>query len=125
MLNNVERKFSPDGRFFVLLGAYEMRMSHWVTAGALWEVGAQQVLLSLGPSLWSTEKCSWSADSSCLLVVLRRYPGDAPTIELEVFPDRQIVLPRLPAGTGVIPFEKLDGFLENFYEKTRRKTADG
>ena len=125
MLDNVERNFSPDGRFFVLLGAYEMRMSHWVTAGALWQVGLQQALLTLGPSLWSTEKCSWSPDSSCLSAALRRYPGDAPTIELDIFPDRQVVIPWLPAATGVIPFEKLDGFLEDFYEQTRRKTADG
>jgi hypothetical protein len=115
------REFSPDGRFFILSTSYEMRMSHWLSHAALWDAASRQLLLEVGNSLWSTEKVTWAPDSSSVVIALRRYPGDAPGIELDVFPDLRVVVPRPPARPETITFGGVDEFLEDYYETHRRK----
>lgn len=112
---------SPDGRYYLLLGSTEMRMSHWVTSAALWERASGRPLLQIGDGLWSSEQIAWSADSRTVSVSLRRYPGDAPGIVLDIYPPEQIVIPRPPAETQPLPFARLNTFLERYYAQHRRE----
>src|SRR5437868_3784911 len=93
-MSDIQRIESPDRRFFIVLATSEMRMSHWVTSAALWAYDPQRLLLEIGDWQWSSEQITWSANSQYVAVGLRRYPGDAPGIVLDIYPDRQIVLPR-------------------------------
>jgi hypothetical protein len=124
-MSDIKRIFSPDRRFFVLLSSYEMRMSHWVTSAALWESASQRRLLELGASLWSAEQALWSPDSTCLTVELRRYPGDAPAIQLDIYPAQHSIVPRAPDDVAPIRFEQLEMYLESYYQRHRRATPAG
>ena len=112
---------SPDQRYYLLLASNEMRMSHWVTSAALWERPTQRLLLAIGDGLWSSEEIAWCADSRAVTVGLRRYPGDAPGIVLDIYPEQQLVIPHAPAETQPVPFEQLNGFLERYYARHRRE----
>jgi hypothetical protein len=110
---------SPDRRYYLLLASNEMRMSHWVTSAALWERASQRLLLQIGDELWSSEQIAWSADSRMVTIGLRRYPGDAPGLVIDIYPDRRIVVPRAPADTEPLPFADLNTFLERYYARYR------
>jgi hypothetical protein len=112
---------SPDGRYELLLASHEMRMSHWVTSAALRERSSQHLLLQIGDGLWSSDEIAWSADSRVVTVGLRRYPGDAPGLVLDIYPEQQIVIPRAPAETQPLPFAELSAFLERYYAQHRRE----
>ena len=118
-MNEIERIDSPDQYYSVVLAANEMRMSHWVTNAALWERASQRLLLQLGDGLWSGEEFTWSADSRVVTVGLRRYPGDAPSIVIAIYPEQEIVIPRAPAETQPLPFAELNTFLERYYAQHR------
>jgi hypothetical protein len=120
MMSDFQQIDSPDGRYYLLLASREMRMSHWVTSAALWERAAQRQLLQIGDGLWSSEEIAWSADGRLVTVGLRRYPGDAPGIVLDIYPDQQLVIPRAPAETQPLPFAGLNTFLERYYAHQRR-----
>ena len=120
MMSDLQQIDSPDGRFSLLLTSNEMRMSHWVTSAALWEREAQRLLLEIGDWQWSSEQIAWSADSQRVTIGLRRYPGDAPGIVLDIYPNRGMVLPQAPAETQPVSFEGLNAFLERYYEQHRR-----
>jgi hypothetical protein len=122
-MNDIQRLDSPDWRFYILLTSNEMRMSHWVTSASLWERDPKRLLLEIGQSLWSSERIDWSADSQRVTIGLRRYPGDAPGIVIDIYPDRQIVVPHAPAETQPLPFEALNPFLECYYEQYRHTTS--
>src|SRR5215208_7010220 len=94
---------SPDQRYSILLTSNEMRMSHWVTSAALWERASQRLLLEIGDGLWSSEQIVWSADSQVVTIGLRRYPGDAPGLVLDIYPAQQVVIPQPPADTQPLP----------------------
>ena len=111
---------SPDGRYCVRRGAHEMRMSHWVFPGALWDARAERLLVALGDSLWSTEQVTWAPDGSRVTVDLRRYPGDAPSLLVDLDPERRLAIAHPPANTAPVPFEALGAFLERFYHEHRR-----
>jgi hypothetical protein len=111
---------SPDQRYYLLLASNEMRMSHWVTSAALWERASQRLLLQIGDGLWSSEQIVWSTDSRAVTVGLRRYPGDAPGLVLDLYPEQQIAIPQPPADTQPLPFAELNTFLERYYERYRR-----
>jgi hypothetical protein len=111
---------SPDQRYYLLLANNEMRMSHWVTNAALWESASQRLLLQIGNGLWSSEQIVWSADSRVVTIDLRRYPGDAPGMVIDIYPNQQIIIPHPPADTQPLPFAELNGFLERYYERHRR-----
>lgn len=122
-MSDIQQIDSPDQRYYLLLGSNEMRMSHWVTSAALWERASQRLLLQIGDWLWSSEQVTWSADSHSVTIGLRRYPGDAPGIVLDIYPDQQIVIPRAPADTQPLPFAALNTFLERYYAHHRRAKA--
>jgi len=111
---------SPDQRYSLLLASNEMRMSHWVTGAALWERASQRLLLQIGDGLWSSEEIMWSADSRVVTIRLRRYPGDAPGLVLDIYPDRQIVIPHAPAEMQPLSFAQLNAFLEHYYAQHRQ-----
>jgi hypothetical protein len=111
---------SPDQRFYLMLTSNELRMSHWVTSAALWERASQRLLLQIGDGLWSSEQVVWSADSRVVTVGLRRYPGDAPGLVIDLYPEQQIVIPHAPAETQPLPFAQLSTFLERYYARHRQ-----
>ena len=119
-MSDIQRIDSPDQRFFILLASSEMRMSHWVTSAALWAYHPQRLLLEIGDWQWSSEQIAWSADSRRVTIGLRRYPGDAPGIVIDIDPEQQIVLPHAPAATQPVPFAALNIFLERYYAHNRR-----
>ena len=118
-MSDIQRIDAPDQRFFILLASNEMRMSHWVTSAALWACNPQRLLLEIGGWQWSSEQIAWSADSQHVAVELRRYPGDAPSIVIDIYPDRQIVIPHAPSETQPVPFAALNPFLERYYAHNR------
>ncbi len=95
-------------------------MSHWVTTAALWERASQRLLLQIGDWQWSSEQIRWSADSRAVTIGLRRYPGDAPDLVIDLYPAQQIVIPHPPADTQPLPFAELNTFLEHYYVQHRR-----
>ena len=119
MMSDLQQIDSPDRRYSILLTSNEMRMSHWVTSAALWERDPQRLLLEIGDGLWSSEQIDWSADSQHVMVGLRRYPGDAPGILIEIDPEQQIVMRQPPADTQPLPFAELNAFLERYYVHSR------
>ena len=119
-MSDVDRFFSPDGRYYVLCGADEVRMSHWVFPGALWDAPTEHLLVSLGDSQWSTEGVEWAPDGSRVTVNLRRYPDDSPSIILDLHPERRIAVARPPADTAPVVFDELVAFLDRFYHEHRR-----
>jgi hypothetical protein len=119
-MSDIQQIDSPDQRYYLLLASNEMRMSHCVTSAALWERASQRLLLQIGDGLWSSEQIAWSADSRAVTVGLRRYPGDAPGVVLDIYPEQQIVIPHAPAETQPLPFAALNTFLEHYYEQHRR-----
>jgi hypothetical protein len=119
-MSDIQQIDSPDQRYYLLLASNEMRMSHWVTSAALWERAAQRLLLQIGDGLWSSEEIAWSADSRVVTVGLRRYPGDAPGIVLNIYPEQELVIPHAPAETQPLPFAELNTFLEGYYAHHRR-----
>lgn len=112
---------SPNGQFFIAVGSYEMRMSHWVNSAALWRSEPRELLLELGDSLWSTDSIEWSDDSRRVTVGMRRYPGDALPIMLDLSPVEMIAVPHAPADTLPIPFSSLNAFLDRFYQQNQRR----
>jgi hypothetical protein len=119
-MSDIQQIDSPDRRYYLRLTSSEMRMSHWVTSAALWERATQRLLLQIGDALWSSEQVIWSADSRVITVDLRRYPGDAPGIAVDLYPDQQLVIPHPPAETQPLSFAALNAFLERYYEQHRR-----
>ena len=119
-MSDIQRIASPDQRYFIQLERTEMRMSHWIMNASLWEHMPQRLLLEIGDWQWSSEQMSWSADSHLVTIELRRYPGDAPGIVLDIHPDSQVVIPHAPTDTQPLPFRALNAFLERYYQQHRR-----
>jgi hypothetical protein len=111
---------SPDQRYCLMLTSNELRMSHWVTSAALWERASQRLMLQIGDGLWSSEQMVWSADSRVVTIGLRRYPGDAPGLVIDLYPEQQIVIPHAPAETQPLAFAELNTFLECYYARHRQ-----
>jgi hypothetical protein len=119
-MSDIQQIDSPDQRYFLLLASNEMRMSHSVINAALWECASQRLLLEIGDWQWSSEQIVWSADSQWVTIALRRYPGDAPGIVVDIYPEQQIVIPHAPAETQPLPFTELNTFLERYYAQHRQ-----
>ena len=122
-MNDNQRLFSPDQRFFILLGSFEIRMSHWITNASLWESSPKCMILQFGSSLWSTEQVTWHADSTYLTAKLRRYPGDAPIVLLNIYPDERLITHHTPTNTTSIKFEDLNQYLESYYQQHQRTSS--
>ena len=118
-MSDIQQIDSPDQRYYLLLASQEMRMSHWVTSAALWERASQRLLLQIGDGLWGSEQIVWSTDSRVVTIGLRRYPGDAPGLVIDLYPEQQIVIPHAPADTQPLPFAELNTFLERYYAQYR------
>ncbi len=80
-----EDHLSPDGLYNLLLGIYEMRMSHWVQNPNLYNAQTKTKLFDV-PSSWSADEVKWSPDSAFVHLDMRLYPGDKPGIELWLYP---------------------------------------
>jgi hypothetical protein len=119
-MSDAERIDSPDRRYSVVLVATEMRMSHWIMSAVLWERASQRLLLQIGGELWSSEEITWSADSLVVTVGLRRYPGDAPGLVVDIYAERRIVVPRASVEMQPLSFADLNTFLEQYYAQHRR-----
>lgn len=119
-MSDIQQIDSPDQHYFLLLASTEMRMSHWVTNAALWERATQRLLVQIGDGLWSCEQIVWSADSQVVTIGLRRYPGDAPAIVIDLYPDQQLVIPHAPAAMQPLSFAELNTFLEHYYAQHRQ-----
>lgn len=119
-MSDLQRIFSPDRRFYILLSSYEVRMSHWIESAALWETAAERELLLFGNAWWSTGQIRWYDDSSCVTAELRRYPGDVAALQIEVYPEQRSI--NVPAATGQvsIAFAALDEYLEDYYQQHTR-----
>lgn len=72
-----ERYPSPDGRYVLRLGCYEMKMSHWVCWPQLIVAESGRVLYE-GGDMEDAGSISWSEDSRTLRFFLRTYPGREP-----------------------------------------------
>lgn len=71
---------SPHGTYVWIVKAWEARMSHWVMAGALYEVSPRTLLFE-PPDDWSFEDRTWTSNDE-LRLVGRRYPGGLPGVVL-------------------------------------------
>ncbi len=118
-MSEVQRYFSPDGRYCIAVGSYEMRMSHWINTASLMRIEPRELLLEMGDSLWSTDLIEWSADSRRVTVEMRRYPGDAPSITLDLLPYEMLAVPHAPADAQPISFASFNTFLDGFYRRRR------
>ncbi len=107
---------SPDGNYAIVTTAQEMKMSHWVEMGALWDLSAARIT-QLGGSLWSVENISWSNDSTRVTFTMRRYPGDAPDISIELAPQSGSCKLRTPFGTETVMLSELSERLELYYRQ--------
>jgi hypothetical protein len=119
-MSDIQRLFSPNKRFFILLSSYEIRMSHWIISAALWEATPERELLLLGDACWSTERVVWHDNSTCVTAELRRYPGDVPAIQIDIYPEQLSIVPHTPTGTVPLSFEGLDQYLERYYQQRSR-----
>jgi hypothetical protein len=122
-MSDIQRLFSPNKRFFILLIRSEIRMSHWITSAALWETTPERLSLVFGNNWWSTEQLVWRDDSSCVTAELRRYPGDVPAILIDIYPEQRSIIPKTLASTAPIAFEGLDQYLEEYYRKHARSSS--
>ncbi len=119
-MSEVQRHLSPDGRYCIAVGSYEMRMSHWINSAALLRIEPRELLLDMGDSLWSTDLVEWSADSRRVTVEMRRYPGDGPSITLDLLPDEMLAVPHAPADTQPVSFASFNTFLDDFHHRRRQ-----
>ncbi|MBK5374140.1 MULTISPECIES: hypothetical protein [unclassified Pseudomonas] len=72
-----------DGRIAITVEPREMRMSHWLYAPLVVDQQRQQVLLDLSESLWDLIGTADETANS-LELLLRKYPGDRPSVMLSV-----------------------------------------
>ena len=77
------REDSPDGRWSLVLTADEVRMSHWIQSGQLYQREPFAHVMAIGDSRWSCEGVRFE-DPRTLVVQARRYPGDRPGVTLRL-----------------------------------------
>ncbi|MFD2932780.1 hypothetical protein [Spirosoma flavum] len=70
----MEDIFSPDRRYKVSFGSYEVRMSHWIDQPYLIRVSDNVSLFNLNADVWSASNVRWLDDSTVELY-MRKYPG--------------------------------------------------
>lgn len=71
-----------------------MRMSHWVESAAPWAEGGETAISAIGDWQWSADNVTWSQDGAKVTLDMRRYPGDAPGVMVDVYPDRRTAVLR-------------------------------
>jgi hypothetical protein len=115
-------KPSPDGRYIVALVAEEMRMSHWLDLPILSEAAGKRRLLDLSDSMWSADSVVWRDDSRRVSLEMRRYPGDAPGVSVEIDVQTWMSRVRTPSAFTALPVTDLPDWLERWYASHRRDT---
>ncbi len=106
--------FSPDGRYTVDVNSIEMRMSHWVDRPFILDEYTHEMVLDFGDCLWSVDQARWSDDSTRVTLVLRRYPGNIPGVEVDVDIPKQVVEIHYPDTVGQATFATLMNALESY-----------
>jgi hypothetical protein len=105
---------APDGRHAMLIAANEVRMSHWIESAALYTMPDETLVAALGGSGWSTDRIAWSPDGGTVTLDLRRYPGDAPGVTVEIDLKRHTA--RIADGAD-LPVAGLSAALEEDYRQ--------
>src|SRR4051794_17559031 len=99
-----------------------MRMSHWLNLPILHEIEGKRRLLDLSDSLWSADSVAWSDDSRRVSLAMRRYPGDAPGVSVEIDVKEQTSRVRTPSESPVLSLAELPAWLECWYASHRRQS---
>ncbi|MFJ2537310.1 MULTISPECIES: hypothetical protein [unclassified Pseudomonas] len=85
-----ETSLHCDGRIAITVEPREMRMSHWLYAPLVVDQQRQQVLLDLSDSLWDLIGTA-DETASGIDLLLRKYPGDQPSVTLSIDIDRGVL----------------------------------
>jgi hypothetical protein len=112
---------SPDGRYTAYLQSEEVRMSHWIECLWIVESATGRVILSLKESLWSASQFEWRSDSQQATFWLRRYPGDAPNLFVQI--ELAALRARVASPQGkaaVVGHSSLLLWLEDWYARATR-----
>lgn len=109
-------RVSPGGRYALVLSASEVSNSQWVESGTLFRVAGEAMLAQLGEWTWTVDTAEWHGDEA-LVVSMRRYPGDAPSLVLRLAIAEATATPE-PAGESVA-FAALNDWLESWYAAHR------
>ncbi|WP_207864008.1 hypothetical protein [Pseudomonas sp. 58(2021)] len=78
-----ETTFHCNGRLAITVEPREMRMSHWLYAPLVVDQHRQQTLLDLSGSQWDLISTT-NETAGAIDLLLRKYPGDKPTLILNV-----------------------------------------
>ena len=117
------RTTSPDGKYVWLADPYEVRMSHYIFVGELWQKSPAAILLKPADG-WSFEQREWTS-ATRLQLHGRRYPGsragivmtldvETKTGMIESLPPYSHSLPSPAAPAGAQPFALLNQWLTDF-----------
>jgi len=86
---SADRLASPGGEYVWVVSAYEVRMSHWIEAGALFHVDRPGAPIFSAPDSWSFETRTWRSDT-LLELEGRKYPGAMPGLRLTIDARREL-----------------------------------
>jgi hypothetical protein len=79
-----EEQLYCGGRYRVTTVSSEMKMSHWVEAPLVERVPGAATVLDLTDTLW--DLCAVREERDVLVLVMRKYPGAAPNVEVRILP---------------------------------------
>lgn len=105
---------SPDGRYALRFTCDMVGSAEWVYCPVLVDLFAQQVVFTLGGTLWSVEVACWADDSQILIMGLRRMLSKAPAVCARVEPARKTAC--LDDSAYSIPLSQVYERLEARYQ---------
>jgi hypothetical protein len=118
-MSYTKRHPSPDGAFYVLTADHEVRMSHWISSASLHAASPDALLTDVGGSGWSADRIEWGDGGRAVTLSLRRYPGDAPSVEVRLFPADRVA----EVDGRSLAFAELSSALEDFYRRNRKRSS--
>lgn len=101
---------SPDGRFLLLTGPWEVRMSLWIETPVLRDLAGDRSLWRPEDSRWSLNGADW-LDATRVELRLRKYPGNHEPSELRAWIDAQAGWGQVE-GSGQVPLERFEAALD-------------
>jgi hypothetical protein len=115
---------SPIGGYAIHFVSSEMRMSHWIDSPVVIETASGLIFFSQADSLWSASGVKWREDSQRVVFDLLRYPGDAPSLRMEIKLPRQSARVSAPGEQVEITLQgpanqALLDWLESRYQRSR------